>query len=181
MSLLSSIQHTFYNIALKKYLRNAASKSKMNLGLSKNIAVILDVSEGLHTPINKAALTLVTKMKDLKKNVRLLAYSADVKNPEFTDFSELKCFCKKDLNWALVPKEKQVGEFLNEKYDILFAMFLNEAKPLDFILSASSAHLKVGYYQPEKTEKLDLMVHNSQNNFNKGNDQMLELLSKIND
>jgi hypothetical protein len=40
--------------------------------------------------------------------------------------------------------------------------------------------LKAGYYQVEKSETLDVMVHNPKNSFEKGNEQLLELLTKLN-
>jgi hypothetical protein len=177
MSIVSGLQQAFYNMALKKFQRNAEPKRKMNLGISKDIAVLMDVSEGLDTPVNKAAQNLINQLKGLKKTVRVLAYSSDNKNPEFSDFI---CFCKKDTNWALVPKGNSISEFLSGKYDILFAYYLNDSKPLDFILNATSAQLKAGYYQVEKSETLDVMVHNPKNSFEKGNEQLLELLTKLN-
>lgn len=178
MSLKSSLQHTFYKQALKRRQQQAALKRvPMNMGKASAIAILIDISAGLDSIINKAALGFAASLRKLGKEVSIFAFIAELKVPEGLEFD---CFCKKDLNWALVPKGPKVEAFLEKPYDILFGLFLNESKALDYLIQAAKTQLSVGYYEPERTHLYDLMVHNAEQNFEKALKQMQETLQKIN-
>jgi len=178
MSLKSSLQQTFYKQALKRRVQRAALKRvPMNMSKASSIAILIDISAGSDTIINKAAFSFAASLRKLGKEVSIFAFIAEPKVPEGLDFD---CFCKKDLNWALVPKGPKVEAFLAKPYDILFGLFLTGSKALDYIIQVAKTQLNVGYYEPDRTHLYDLMVHNSEQDIEKAMKQMQDTLLRIN-
>ena len=56
----------------------------------------------------------------------------------------VKVFTKKELNWYFRPKQPVIEEFINNDFDILIDLSLNEIFPLRWISTLSKAKFKVG-------------------------------------
>jgi hypothetical protein len=141
------------------------------------IAVLIDISKGQHTAINQSVFEYIDVLKNSGKDVYTVAFTSDKKVPEGLDYF---CFCKKELNWANIPVKNVLNSFITKKFDILFSLYTDSCKALDFLTAVSKSQLKVGYFQAEKTDMFDLMVHNSGKDFNIAIDQMHRSLMMIN-
>lgn len=157
MSLKSNIQRVVFNQALKKKTRqNQVKYHPFNLAKTKSFAFLLDISDGKPLYVQQA-IAFAEKLRKRGKEVSLLAYT----NAETrTEGQVFDCFCRKDLNWALVPKGDVVDAFLAKEYDVLINFYFEESKALDFITRTAAAHFRIGYYDEDRTDLYDLMVHN---------------------
>ncbi len=175
MSLKSSIQQSAYQQALKRYLRNSAvQKQAINLKQAEHLAILFDLS---NNSAEQAALAYAKRLEKLNKKVHLLAYTHESYVPEGLSYP---CFCKKDTNWAQVPKNEIIQEFLEQTYDILITFYLQESAPLDFILKAAQAKMVVGYHRPDWEASYDLMVHNKNQDLQLASQQLQKCLNWIN-
>lgn len=162
MSLKSNIQQVVFNQALKKRSRqNKVNLHPFNLAKAKSFAFLFDISEGKPN-ITAKILAFAAKLRKKGKEVTLLAYIDALEKPENSGFDS---FCKKDLNWAFVPKGEAVDTFLGKEYDVLIDFYLQDCQPLDFLTTAAAAHFRIGYYQEHRTRFYDLMVHNPATDF----------------
>ncbi len=177
MNLKSSIQKTFYRKSLKKKVKKNIATVPMNMSKASSVAMLLDITDGIDSPFNQAALKYRDQLEKKGKKVELLAYTNDVKVPEALGFD---CFCRKDLNWALVPKGPLTNSFLSKAFDILFVFYKNESDALDFLAQTSDSKLVAGYYDENKKDFIHLMVHNEKADFARAVDQLDNLLQKIN-
>jgi hypothetical protein len=153
------------------------SSGLINLPRASSIALLVDISSGVDTLENKAVFEYAQSLRKLGKDVKVFAFTTEAKVPEGLDFD---CFCKKDLNWALVPKGAKVDEFLSKEFDILISLYFSESQPLDFIAQAARVKLRVGYYREGGRDFYDLMVHNKSKNFEKALKQINQALMMIN-
>jgi hypothetical protein len=178
MSIFSNIQDRFYQQAIKKELKYAKKNHiPMNLNMATDIAVLIDISSSVHSIVNTAVFEYIDQLKIMGKEVKILAFTSKKKIPESLEF---ECLCAKDLSWYLAPQRKKLEPLLRKQYDIIFSLYTNPSKPLDYITKVSKAHLKVGYYDPNKTDILDLMVHNADKDFQKALEQIHQTLLSIN-
>ena len=162
MSLKSTMQRVVFNQALKKRTQQNKGKSTpFNLNKAKSFAFLLNLSEEKAIAIEKV-MAFAEKLRKKGKEVTLLGYTDALEAPTNLGFD---CFCKKDLNWALVPKGPVVDAFLAKEYDVLINFYLYDCQALDFMTSAVGANFRVGYYIEERTEYYDLMVHNRNKDF----------------
>jgi len=175
LSILTTIQHTFYRQALKSKRKTAIGDiSKMNFSVAKNIAVLFCAG---NVDTNKIVLNYTESLRAKGKNVSVLAYIDEPKLPEGLSFD---AFSKKEVNWAQVPKGSSVEQFLSNEYDILLCLYNDRHAPLDFLAEASAAVLKAGFYKGEESFQADLMVHNKDADFSKLLLQLDEALNKVN-
>lgn len=175
MSILTTIQHTFYRQALKSKRKTAIGDiSKMNIAAAKNIAILFNAG---NVDSNKIILKYAESLRSKGKNITVLAYVDEPKLPEGLGFD---AFSKKEVNWAQVPKGNVVEQFIGREYDILLCLYTDKHSALDFLAVASAALLKAGFYKGEDAFQADLMVHNKNGDFSKLLLQLDEALNKIN-
>jgi hypothetical protein len=175
MSIKSNLQQNAYQSALKKQRSAPKNRKALNFKQMDRIALLFDLSQDAN--IQQIALDYANRLKKLNKKVSLLAYTNDSVVPEGLPFD---CFCKKDTNWANVPKSDQIQSFLQEQYDLLISLYLKESPALDFILQAADAQMIAGYYRAEHIDWYDLMVHNKETNLSKACEQLQKHLNWIN-
>lgn len=71
---------------------------------------------------------------------------------------EFDYFAKADTDWRMKPKAQQAEDFISRDFDILIDFTLEECQPLMHILAKSRARFKVGAWNHNKAEMLDMMV-----------------------
>jgi hypothetical protein len=64
----------------------------------------------------------------------------------------------KDVNWYYQPVKPFVKDFLEEEFDILIDLSLNEQIPLQYLSVSSKAGLKIGRFDEKNQEYYDLMI-----------------------
>lgn len=70
---------------------------------------------------------------------------------------EYMYFTKSDLNWHLEPKVSLMN-FISEPFDVLIDLSLTECLPMQYILKASKARMKVGARTAKSGDLLDLTI-----------------------
>jgi hypothetical protein len=178
VSLIKSIQNTFFKQALKRKKKTAGGKiSAMNFSTSKSIAVLFDLGKDAESEHVNIVLKYIESLRKGAKMVSVLAYIDLPKVPESLGFD---AFCKKDLNWAKVPKGAVCENFLAQEYDILICLYQDCPQGLEFLAEASAAVIKAGFYKSHEAFQPDLMVHNKNNDFSRALNQLDDLLKKVN-
>src|SRR5207237_953660 len=71
----------------------------------------------------------------------------------------LEFFSKKNLNWKMIPNNRAVSNFINEKFDVIINLSKNEIFPLRYIAALSKARFRVGRFDKHFTYCYDLMIH----------------------
>jgi len=67
-------------------------------------------------------------------------------------------FSKKDVNFFGIPGNSFVKEFLNEEFDILIDLTLDEVLPLIYVAGLSKARLKAGKYRANMLHVYDFLL-----------------------
>ena len=178
MSLIKSIQNTFFRQALKRKKKIAGgNRSAMNFSTAKSIAVLIDLGKDTESQDATIVLKYINSLRGYGKTITLLAY---IDLPKFPDVLGFDAFCKKDLSWAKVPKGAVCENFLAKEYDFLLCLYQECPVGLEFLAASCSAVIKAGFYKSNEAFQPDLMVHNKNNNFSRALNQLDELLKRIN-
>ncbi len=93
------------------------------------------------------------------KNISIIGFYKGKKIPNYFD-KQLKYnyFGKKDLNWYGKPKPIFVKEFINEDFDMLIDLNMENNYPMQFILALSRAKFKVGKQKKNSENHYDFMM-----------------------
>ena len=131
-------------------------KMFMNMQDAKTVGIVFDATDNSHFELVKK---YITYLRDLKKRVKAIGYY-DQKNTPAMAYSKLEYdfFCRKDLNWCNVPNNIYAKNFMDDKFDILLDLNLNDLFPLRYISSLSKASLKVGKKSERNNSIFDMMI-----------------------
>ena len=128
--------------------------------ISLNDAVTIGI---LFDPTDKEDYELVRKyvnyLKEMKKKVKAIGFYHTKEVPAST-YSKLEFdyICLKDLNWYYYPSGVIIENFINEDYDILIDLNVNDHFPLHYISSLSKAKFKVGKNSGKGTSIFDMTI-----------------------
>lgn len=153
MAFIDNLKEKLYQRQLK---RMAETKTHLscNLETARSIGIIFNAS-------NEKEREIVLEYKrhlqrEHRKKVRLLGYK-DIK--ELSGEEPFPCFCNKDLNWNQAPKREDILDFINEPFDLLLALHMDDSVPLEFIAATSAAKFRIGHYREEKADCYDLLLY----------------------
>lgn len=152
MSFFENTRAKIHGYFLEKELKNyQQAHYSMDLSSAQSIGILLDATE---LAGREVVLKFADNLRKQGKNVKLLAFfggDAKVANFVFTHFT------KKDLDWALRPKNQDVKKFMNTPFDILINLTPHGSLPLEYIAAFSKAKFRVGP-STEKTYCYELMI-----------------------
>ncbi len=94
------------------------------------------------------------ELKNKGKEVTLFAFLQE--NESNSNFP-FKHFTKKDLNWFQYPNDEAINDFINQPFDFLINLYLEQQPALEYVSGLSKAQLRVGPYS-EKLHCYDLMI-----------------------
>jgi hypothetical protein len=104
------------------------------------------------------------QLSEMDKNVEVLTWIPGKSVPDrLTGLSYMKFLRKGDLSWNFIPSSGDAREFINTKFDLIIDINPSSLFQLLYIVSLSSAPMKVGpdiSGEPEKTP-YDLMIKTS--------------------
>lgn len=153
MALIEDIKEKLYQRQIKR-LSETKTHQSCNLENAKSIGIIFNASKEKEREI---VLDYKSRLqREYRKKVRLLAFK-DVK--ELSGEEPFPCFCHKDLNWNQAPKREDVLEFIEEPFDLLLALHMDDSTPLEFIAATSAAKFRIGHYREEKADCYDLLLY----------------------
>jgi hypothetical protein len=122
---------------------------------AKNIGIIFDATEYISFEIVR---DLVKQISNSSVSISVLGYVDSKKLIDHYLYRKgFDFFCRNDLNWYYKPVSSQTEQFMNEPFDILIDLSLDDQFPIQFISSASKATFKTGRYSNTDTS-MDFMI-----------------------
>ena len=152
-SFFDSIKNSFYQRSQRKSTVNIARRL-LHYDACKSIGILFDATEG---ESRYQIATYAKRLQKAGKKVNLLAYvHADQIPGELMEFAstyfqdmEFAVFGKKDVNWANVPQGQAVQNFSQQSFDWLLCLYTQSLPQLEYIVNASMALARIGYYEPQ--------------------------------
>ena len=126
-----------------------------NLKDAKNIGILYNATHLVSFEIIK---DLVKSLSSKNVNVSALGYvHSKMLIDHYLYRKGFDFFTRNDLNWYYKPISKVVDVFMQNPFDILIDLSLEEYFPIQYILASSVSTFKVGMYTPNQ-QHLDLMI-----------------------
>ncbi len=134
------------------YLGNAAIRKKWNSNKAavvpsswenvKSIGIIYDATN----PACAQAITILqNQLVTENKKVKILAFiNTNKKELVPADKLDVTYISKKDISFSKIPKESVIEKFIDEPFDYLIDLNIQEHIPLHYISVSSLAKMKVG-------------------------------------
>lgn len=142
---------------LKREFRNL-KRNKRNFSLDSALSIGI-LYEYKNDEDFKVIEDLIHKLQALKKEVKVLAFIDGNNMLEYIPQKlSVDFFQKQDLNWFLSPKSTYLKSFINTNFDILIDLNVNKSFPLKYVSAISKSSYKVGIYDEDMKEILDLLV-----------------------
>jgi hypothetical protein len=153
MAFIDNLKEKMYQRQVKR-LAGSKKHTSCNFRDAKSIGIIFNAG-------NEKERDIVLEYKkrlerDHRKKVRLLGFK-DVK--ELTAQEIYPCFCNKDIGWNQAPKREDILDFIEEPFDLLLALHMEDCPPLEFIAATSAAKFRIGHYREEKADYYDLLLY----------------------
>lgn len=154
MGFLKDLRLKFHFKALHKKL--SARQPSKNRGSvtwkgAKSVGILFDANEPDH---RKRVLKYADALRKKGKQVRLLGYLDQQQEEEEFPF---RTYTPKDQDWRYCPKGKEVLEFMEQSFDLLFFLGLTSTIWGEYVAALSKAQLRVGP-PTEHTYAYDLMI-----------------------
>jgi hypothetical protein len=174
MAFIDQLKEKLYQRQIKR-LAESKTHGSCNLKTAKSIGIIFDAG-------NETEREIVLNYKshlqrEYRKKVQLLGYK-DVK--ELSGEEPFPCFCNKDLSWNQAPKREDVIDFINQPFDLLLALHMEDSAPLEFIAATSAAKFRIGHYRADKADCYDLLLYGKDKDLRVFIRQVESYLEKIN-
>ena len=159
MGAIANIKETIANLYLRyKLMRVIKNKTpnKFSFDNAKTIAILFDSTDKSDYELMKK---YVSYLREYHKKVKVIGFYNVKEVPDFA-YSKLEYdfFSIKSLNLIGKPKPLFVEQFIEEEFDLLIDLNLNNRFPLKYISSLSKAQFKVGNYSKKNTSMYDLMI-----------------------
>ena len=147
----------YLNRKLKKLKRKVRSH---NFTTAKTAGIIFNAPDKKSFEAIKKFLSFLS---DNNLKVIALGYIPAQKIPEeFLMWNSVNFYCNTDLNWYYKPKNVIINEFINQSFDILFDLSIDEYFTTNFIGNLSKANFKIGKQRPNSYH--DLVIDINKNN-----------------
>jgi len=127
-----------------------------NMDDSKSIALVYNATNKQDYEKVKA---FVNYFKEKHKQVLSLGY-IDSTDPNMLLKTQLefRFFTKKELNWHFKPSGLEINNFLDDEFDILIDLSLEDCFPLRYVSGLSKAKFKVGNAGKNSTLFYDMVI-----------------------
>lgn len=170
------LRNYFYQKNIAEKLTDAATKRVLtNLADAKSVGIVYNSTN----PDNDIIITkFAEELRKQNKTVDIIGFVNDTKIDHKADIA---VFNKKNLTWTQTPNDERVESFASRNFDLLFAAFVEESKPLEYIARTSKAKWRVGVFDESKTDSYELMINlGGKNDLNYFLQQATYFLNKIN-
>lgn len=162
MHFIDNIRQKFGNyFFLKDISKVSRNRNIINLDDARNIALVYDASDESTYAI---VSDFVRFFQDNQKIVKAFG---------FVNYSHLPHYCfpklsydyitKSDLNWYFKPRNSKANDFINEEFDILINLCMDDCFPLKYLSGLSKAKFKVGKFDDKNDSIYDFMLNVDQN------------------
>ena len=159
MNFIDKIRIRMHQHFLDKALKQAANNDHHSVDYqnARYIGILFDASR---MEYREAVEAFAERLRKRGKKVQLLAYLNEAQKQVFFSF---KHYSKKEVDFALRPKDPDAEKFLNEPFDILFNLYFGPAYSLEYISALSKASFRVGP-NTENTYCYDLIIQTNKKN-----------------
>ncbi|MCX6296417.1 MAG: hypothetical protein NTX97_10185 [Bacteroidetes bacterium] len=159
MSIFKNIKQSIANRALKQELKafqKNVNPNKFNFDKIKTVGIVFDATSAEDYEIVKR---YVVYLREHLKKVKVVGFFSTKEIPALT-YSKLEYdfFSAKELNWMGTPNSVVIRNFINEEFDLLIDLNINDHFALKYISSLSKAAFKVGKYNEKDVEIYDMMI-----------------------
>lgn len=159
MSILQNIKQTVAGLYLKLELKDHVRNSKPNkfsFNQVKTVGILFDASNPEDFELVKR---YIQYLREHRKKVKALGYYPAKRIPDMT-YSKLEYdfFSAKETNWFGKPSAMVIQNFINEEYDLLLDLNIQDHFPLKYISALSKASFKVGKYTQKDVAIYDMMI-----------------------
>ncbi|TAL63113.1 MAG: hypothetical protein EPN85_00910 [Bacteroidetes bacterium] len=161
MSLIQNIKSSAGNYFLSEEVKSLnRSKMFVNMQDAKTVGIVFNATDSDDFELVKK---YITYLREMKKRVKAIGFY-DQKNIPALAYSKLEYdfFCRKDLTWYNAPKSIYVKNFMDDQYDILLDLNMDDVFPLRYISSLSKASFKVGKKSDRNNSIFDLMIETTE-------------------
>ena len=142
MKFLQKIRENLgFSLLCKNARKLVREKAFHNFKSANTVGLIFDAS------LQKNYLAASSLMKELSGKGKEVSGLGMVVNQEmlkyFPDSGSLKFFRSDDLTFLGYPKDKQVGAFIKQPFDLLLNLCVEESLCSDYVVAMSKAKMKV--------------------------------------
>ncbi|HEX3006594.1 MAG TPA: hypothetical protein VHO90_03155 [Bacteroidales bacterium] len=90
--------------------------------------------------------------------VYILGYVDDKKVPQnFLFWKGINLFSRTDLTWAGIPESSSVNDFIEQQFDMLIDLSMDDYFPVQYVASLSRSNFKIGRFGRKNQQCYDLM------------------------
>lgn len=159
MSILKKIKQVISNGYIKLELKDnprVRTPIRFDFNTIKTVGILFDATNPDDFELVKR---YVLYLREHRKKVKALGFFSTKQIPDLA-FSKLEYdFCStKDLNWFGKPSSMVIQNFIDEEYDLLIDLNINDHFPLKYISALSKANFKVGKFNEKGLEIYDMMI-----------------------
>jgi hypothetical protein len=159
MSIIKKIKQLIANNYLKLELKDHARERKLNKFSFNNVKTVGILFDATSAEDFELVKRYVLFLREHRKKVKVLGYFPSKRVPDMT-YSKLEYdfFSDKELNWFGKPSGMVMSNFMNEQYDLLMDLNINDHFPLKYISALSKASFKVGKFSEKDIDMYDMMI-----------------------
>ncbi|MFM7218403.1 MAG: DUF6913 domain-containing protein [Bacteroidota bacterium] len=159
MNLEGKLRSALGRYRFRKELRkNQVVHDTVGFEEAKKIGILYNATDEADYEVIKE---YVKKLRsEHKKDVLAMGFVDRKKMPasQFPQYG-LDFFCKKDLDFRMIPKDPIVHNFIQEPFDILVNLNAERCFPLQYIAALSQARFRVGRYDRRTVDCYDMMIN----------------------
>ena len=163
MKWIEDIKKKLGRIALDKQVKSLRQvRNIKKFDDAAYIGILYDATDDEHA---KIVQDYSAQLKAQGKKVFLLGFVNEKELPfkyKFLAYTEY--FWLKNLSWNYLPSRESVGRFMNEEFDFLLNLYIDQTLWLEAISGLSHAGLRVGKFRPKSELYFDLMIDTGNDN-----------------
>lgn len=143
MSKAKGLKFKIGRFNLKNRLKHLHRNVKAhNFNTAKSVGILFSAPDEQSFGAIKDFLSYLSQ-KEIK--VIALGYVPSKKIPQqYLMRKGINFYCNTDLNWYYKPKNEIINQFINQEFDILFDLSMNEYFTVNYVGSLSKASFKLG-------------------------------------
>lgn len=159
MSILKNIKEGIANHLLKQEMKTRHRErkpNKFNFNDTKTVGILFDATNAEDFEIVKR---YIAYLREYRKRVKAIGFFSTKEIPALT-YSKLEYdfISRKELNWLGRPSSMVAKNFIEEEYDLLIDLNVQDHFPLKYIAALSKSAFKVGKYDENDVEIHDMMI-----------------------
>lgn len=157
MSILKPIQLLIGNSLLKKELKNfTRTKKYYSLGMAESIGIVYEYKDEEEF---KVIEQLINQLHDEKKKIKVMVYIKNTKMLAYIPQRLTVDYVRpNEIDWFYRPDSSYVRDFIKSHFHILIDLNYNRSFPLKYIVAKSNAYYKVGIFNEESKDQLDMLL-----------------------